>query len=63
MTCGGSLIEVAKEAVRDRLPARTFAWLDQFWECSRCRQLFWHGTHWPRIQEQLQRVSAALNPP
>src|SRR5262249_12134813 len=54
MTCGGSLVEVSKESVRDRVPARTFAWLEEFWECSRCERIFWHGTHWQRIQDQLR---------
>src|SRR5262245_9281309 len=59
MTCGGSLVEVPKETLRDRVPPRTFAWLDQFWECNRCLRLFWHGTHWQRIREQLQQAAAS----
>jgi uncharacterized protein with PIN domain len=57
MVCGGSLVEAAKETLRDRVPARTFAWLDQFRQCSRCQRIFWHGTHWQRIQQQLQRAA------
>jgi uncharacterized protein with PIN domain len=56
MVCGGNLVEVPKEEAREKVPARTFAWLDRFWECSRRRRLFWHGTHWQRIREQLQRA-------
>ena len=43
--CGGELAEVPKEQVRDRVPPRSFAWLERFWECNRCRQVFWHRTH------------------
>jgi uncharacterized protein with PIN domain len=57
MDCGGSLIEVRKEQVRERVPARTFAWLDQFWECCGCSKIFWHGTHWQRIQERLTEAT------
>jgi hypothetical protein len=56
MACGGSLVEVAKEAVRDRVPPRSFAWLEQFYACTRCGQLFWEGTHWQRIAHALQQV-------
>jgi uncharacterized protein with PIN domain len=56
MACGGNLVEVSKEAVRDRVPARTFAWLDRFWECNGCRQIFWHGTHWQRITQRLRHA-------
>jgi uncharacterized protein with PIN domain len=56
MTCGGSLIEVPKEQVRQRAPARAFAEVDRFAECSRCGKLFWQGTHWQRIAEVLEKV-------
>jgi uncharacterized protein with PIN domain len=56
MACGGELIDVSKDQVADRVPPRTFAWLDRFWQCSRCRHVFWHGTHWHRIAEALGRV-------
>jgi uncharacterized protein with PIN domain len=53
MRCGGELVEIKKEAARDRIPPRTYKWLDEFYECTACRQLFWHGTHWQRIQSEL----------
>jgi uncharacterized protein with PIN domain len=58
MASGGELVEVPKERLRDRVPPRTFAWLERFWECSRCRQVFWHGTHWQRIVEALRQATA-----
>jgi uncharacterized protein with PIN domain len=58
MSCGGELVEVPKDELRDRVPPRTLAWLDRFWECSRCRHVFWHGTHWQRIAEALQEAAA-----
>ena len=57
MACGGVLVEVPKEQVRDRAPPRTFARVEQFYECDRCRQLFWPGTHWQRIAAQVQEAS------
>jgi uncharacterized protein with PIN domain len=59
MSCGGSLVEVPKATLGDRVPPRTFAWLEEFWECGRCRRIFWHGTHWQRIRNQLRRVAPA----
>jgi uncharacterized protein with PIN domain len=57
MRCGGELVQVDKESVKDRIPPRTYRWLDKFWTCTRCGQLFWHGTHWKRVTERL-RASA-----
>jgi uncharacterized protein with PIN domain len=57
MACGGELAEVPKARVRDRVPAASFAWVDQFHECLRCGQVFWQGTHWPAIAERLRHAS------
>jgi uncharacterized protein len=57
MRCGGELIQVNKEQVRDRIPPRTYKWLDEFFECAACHQLFWNGTHWQRIQSKVKVVS------
>jgi GDPmannose 4,6-dehydratase len=54
MRCGGELVEVNKEAVKERIPPRTYRWLDEYWECRACGQLFWNGTHWKRIRERLE---------
>jgi uncharacterized protein with PIN domain len=57
MACGGLLQGVSREQVSDRAPARTFAWLEQYYECSRCKRLFWEGTHWQRINDELRQVA------
>lgn len=53
MRCGGELAEVDKETVRQRIPPRTYLWVNEYFECSRCHQLFWHGTHWRSINGRL----------
>jgi uncharacterized protein with PIN domain len=53
MSCGGELRRGSKEALRERIPPRTYRWLDEFFVCSRCDMLFWHGTHWQRIVASL----------
>src|SRR5262249_44009964 len=42
MKCGGELQKADKEALRDRIPPRTYRWLEEFFLCTRCDQLFWH---------------------
>jgi uncharacterized protein with PIN domain len=56
MACGGPLQEVDKEQVRDRVPPRTLGWLEDFYECSHCGQLFWRGTHWQQIVAKLEKA-------
>ena len=56
MACGGELRERTREEVRDRVPTKSLAWLDRFYECVRCGKVFWHGTHWQRIEKVLWRL-------
>jgi uncharacterized protein with PIN domain len=63
MACGGTLRPVAKEQVRTRVPPRSFAWVDAIFECERCDQLFWNGTHWHQIAQTLEQVQSQVEPP
>lgn|SRR5262245_42910448 len=60
MACGGALVEVAKEQVREHVPAGSYARIDRFYQCQRCGQVFWQGTHWPRIADRLEQIRSAL---
>jgi uncharacterized protein with PIN domain len=62
MSCGGRLIPVNKDSLRDRIPPRTYLWLNEFFVCERCHQLFWHGTHWRHIRTALQRITPGTDP-
>jgi len=53
MSCGGELGRVEKEALRERIPPKTYRWLDEYFVCRRCDKLFWRGTHWLKIERQL----------
>ncbi len=57
MSCGGELRLADKEALRERIPPRTYRWLDRFYVCNRCDKVFWHGTHWQQIRGQLEAVA------
>jgi uncharacterized protein with PIN domain len=57
MSCGGELRLAPKEALRERIPPRTYLWLDRFYVCNRCDKVFWHGTHWQRIRGQLEGLA------
>jgi uncharacterized protein len=58
MSCGGELRRVDKEALRERIPPRTYRWLDEYFVCARCDRLFWRGTHWMRIERDLGLAQA-----
>ncbi|MCS7016366.1 MAG: Mut7-C RNAse domain-containing protein [Gemmatales bacterium] len=58
MRCGGALRPVPKDEVWERIPPKTRLWLDQYYQCQRCGQLFWEGTHWQRIERALNELNA-----
>ena len=60
MSCGGELRRVPKEIMAPRIPPRTALWLDEYFLCANCDQLFWHGTHWQRIERNLQNIAKKI---
>lgn len=43
--CNGMLEKVDKEQVAPELPEKTIAFTRDFWRCSRCGKIYWHGSH------------------
>lgn len=56
--CNGPVVPVARAAVADRIPPRTAAWLDEYYGCVACNQLYWEGTHVERLRERIARIAA-----
>lgn len=57
MRCGGELREVHKEAIRKQIPPKTYRWVNEYFQCQRCGKIFWKGTHWQRIERELQKLN------
>jgi uncharacterized protein len=53
MACSGPLTEISKAWAQGRIPPRTYAWIEKYFECTHCKKLFWKGTHWLRISSVL----------
>jgi len=58
MACGGELMEVPKHQVADEAPPLAYRHCQQFWRCTRCQKLLWHGTHWEKISRVLGELSS-----
>jgi uncharacterized protein with PIN domain len=57
MACGGELAELTRQEAAGRVPPRSLARHDRFWECVRCGRAFWHGTHWENIIQRLRQAA------
>lgn len=56
MACGGALAIAPKQRVLARIPPRTALWLEAYFVCEGCEQLYWQGTHWAKIERELTQA-------
>lgn len=61
MACGGSLETASHEDVTAEVSPRTLASFDTFFRCTRCRRVFWYGSHWDRIDLRRAAFRRALD--
>ncbi|MFN2370372.1 MAG: Mut7-C RNAse domain-containing protein [Candidatus Krumholzibacteriia bacterium] len=57
--CNGAVRPVAKAEVAARIPPKTARWLDAYFLCAGCGQLYWEGTHVAALRARLAGVLAA----
>ena len=61
--CNGLLREVAKADVAARIPPKTTKWLDTYYLCRECDQLFWAGTHVTALRRRVEKLLACCATP
>ena len=54
--CNGALEHVAKDTIQDRLEPMTKAHYDEFVRCKVCGRLYWKGSHYQRMQEDIEKL-------
>ena len=58
LSCNGLLSPVEKDDVFERIPPKTAAWLDTYYECESCKKLYWRGTHHERLKALTRLIRA-----
>ncbi|MCS7240371.1 MAG: Mut7-C ubiquitin/RNAse domain-containing protein [Candidatus Bipolaricaulota bacterium] len=56
LACNGLLQRISKEEALPRVPPKVRAWCEEFLRCSQCQRIFWPGTHYPKLQDWIQRI-------
>jgi len=51
--CNTRIKSVTEADVVNRIPKITSSHYNEFWECPKCGQVYWHGAHWKRIEKTL----------
>lgn len=54
--CNGRIGKVAKECVLNKLPPQTKKYFNEFSQCYSCRQVYWKGSHYERMQGFLGKM-------
>jgi uncharacterized protein with PIN domain/sulfur carrier protein ThiS len=60
LACNGRLQDVDKEEVLHLLPPRTRRDYQHFRRCGSCGRIFWKGSHYDRLEAQLQDIERSL---
>jgi uncharacterized protein with PIN domain len=55
--CNGVFEIVARHEIADVVPARSLVWATAFFRCTLCRQVFWRGSHWRRIEKMRSEIA------
>ncbi len=58
--CNTRVRSIPKEHATDKVQKSTFAYYNEFWECPKCRQIYWQGAHWTRIRRTLEKTREYL---
>jgi len=57
--CNARIKSVSKADVINKIPKTTASYYNEFWECPNCRQIYWRGAHWKRIEKTLIEAKRA----
>ena len=60
LRCNAPLEEAAKADVIDNLEPLTKIYYDQFRRCPDCKQIYWPGSHFPKLQKRIEEIRSRL---
>lgn len=59
MVCNGLVREVEDlTEILPKVPQKVKEFNRRFWQCETCKKIYWHGTHYERMKEQVEAICA-----
>jgi uncharacterized protein with PIN domain len=58
--CNSLVKPVPQEKLVETVEKNTFEHYKEFWQCSKCGQIYWQGAHWTRIKKSLETARKIL---
>jgi len=60
LRCNAPLEEAAKPEIIDKLEPLTKIYYDQFRRCPACKQIYWSGSHFPKLQKRIEEIRSRV---
>ena len=60
LRCNALLEEAPKTDVIDKLEPLTKIYYNQFRRCPDCKQIYWSGSHFPKLQERVEEIRSRI---
>jgi len=60
LRCNAPLEEADKAEIMDKLEPLTKIYYDQFRRCLNCRQIYWSGSHFPKLQKRIKEIRSRV---
>lgn len=55
--CNGILNPVTKESVHHLLQKNTAQYFNEFWQCEKCKRIYWKGSHYERMKKTIESIA------
>ena len=60
LRCNAPLEKAAKADVIDKLEPLTKIYYEQFRRCPGCKQIYWSGSHFPKLQKRIEEIRSRV---
>jgi uncharacterized protein with PIN domain len=60
LRCNAPLEEAAKADIIDKLEPLTKIYYNQFRSCPGCKQIYWSGSHFPKLQKRIEEIRSRV---
>jgi len=54
--CNSPTTQISKSKISNKIPSRVLEFNEKFWECDKCKQIYWEGTHIKKLQDFLSKI-------
>lgn len=61
LRCNGLITSVDKNSIQEQLKPLTKEHYQEFYQCSECSQIYWRGSHYPKLQNLIEKICQSFS--